>query len=275
MKSPVARPWNPSSEHVAYQNTLELEGFGVDAGDTREMWRECIEHIVECWANEYTEFEGKYWSMPRRRVQPKPIQNPHPPIFGATASHSGHQMMGELGIGLCSFGVASSPEDVARRMEIYRKAAAACTKPIGRTVNNSTASFTMVNCAPTAAESRAIAEESYLWYVKNSVTLDRERGHLDERARPGTRHLRLAEGDQPDDRGQACRPAQLRPSRRFEGGSPGDTRPTDRNVETARPYEEAGVDLLLCLVNPYEIPHEKVMQTIELMGKHVIPEFDP
>jgi len=26
-------------------------------------------------------------------------------------------------------------------------------------------------------------------------------------------------------------------------------------------------------VNPYKIPHEKVMQTIELMGKHVLPEF--
>jgi hypothetical protein len=26
-------------------------------------------------------------------------------------------------------------------------------------------------------------------------------------------------------------------------------------------------------VNPYKIPHEKVMQSIELMGKHVIPAF--
>ena len=31
--------------------------------------------------------------------------------------------------------------------------------------------------------------------------------------------------------------------------------------------------LLLCLVNPYKIPHESVMQTIELMGTHVIPKF--
>jgi alkanesulfonate monooxygenase SsuD/methylene tetrahydromethanopterin reductase-like flavin-dependent oxidoreductase (luciferase family) len=44
-------------------------------------------------------------------------------------------------------------------------------------------------------------------------------------------------------------------------------------IETCRRYEEAGVDLLLCLVNPYKIPHEQVMQTIELMGKHVLPEF--
>ena len=38
-------------------------------------------------------------------------------------------------------------------------------------------------------------------------------------------------------------------------------------------YEAAGVDLLLCLVNPYKIGHEAVMQTIELMGTEVIPKF--
>ncbi len=45
-------------------------------------------------------------------------------------------------------------------------------------------------------------------------------------------------------------------------------------IEACKAYEEAGVDLLLCLVNPYKISHEQVMQTIELMGKHVIPEFN-
>ena len=44
-------------------------------------------------------------------------------------------------------------------------------------------------------------------------------------------------------------------------------------VETCERYRDAGVDLLLCLVNPYKIPHAKVMQTIELMGRHVIPRF--
>jgi alkanesulfonate monooxygenase SsuD/methylene tetrahydromethanopterin reductase-like flavin-dependent oxidoreductase (luciferase family) len=44
-------------------------------------------------------------------------------------------------------------------------------------------------------------------------------------------------------------------------------------IKTVALYEEAGIDLLLCLVNPYKIPHEAVMQTIELMGKEVIPHF--
>jgi alkanesulfonate monooxygenase SsuD/methylene tetrahydromethanopterin reductase-like flavin-dependent oxidoreductase (luciferase family) len=45
----------------------------------------------------------------------------------------------------------------------------------------------------------------------------------------------------------------------------------DQCIDACKKYEEAGVDLLLCLVNPYNIPHEKVMQTIELMGTKVIP----
>ena len=45
-------------------------------------------------------------------------------------------------------------------------------------------------------------------------------------------------------------------------------------VERAKAYEAAGVDLLLCLLDPYKIPHEKCMQTIELIGEHVIPEFE-
>lgn len=47
----------------------------------------------------------------------------------------------------------------------------------------------------------------------------------------------------------------------------------ERCIEIARRYEAAGCDLLLCLFNPYKIPHESVMTSIELMGKHVLPEF--
>ncbi len=47
----------------------------------------------------------------------------------------------------------------------------------------------------------------------------------------------------------------------------------DACIAAAKKYEAVGCDLLLCLVNPLKIPHEKVMQSIELMGKHVLPEF--
>ena len=51
---------------------LELEGFGIHPDETRAMWREAVEHIIGCWTHDEYEFEGKYWSLPKRRVVPKP-----------------------------------------------------------------------------------------------------------------------------------------------------------------------------------------------------------
>src|SRR5207302_7502865 len=99
-------------------------------------------------------------------VQPKPLQQPHPPIWGATTSDDGHQQVGELGLGLCSFAVGVSPEDVKKKIDIYRAAVSQCTAPIGKFVNNAAATFTMALCAPTEDEARATARESFEWYPK-------------------------------------------------------------------------------------------------------------
>ena len=47
----------------------------------------------------------------------------------------------------------------------------------------------------------------------------------------------------------------------------------DRCREIAGRYDAADCDLLLCLLNPYKIPHASVMRSIELLGEHVIPAF--
>ena len=132
---------------------IELEGFGIDPKETRDMWREAIEHVVACWTNERYSIENSaYWSLADRRVQPKPLQNPHPPIWGATTSDEGHAQVGDLGLGLCSFAVGVSPEDVKKKIDIYRESVAKCANPIGRFVNNQAATFTMALCAPTEDE---------------------------------------------------------------------------------------------------------------------------
>ena len=99
---------------------IEIEGFGIHPNETREMWQEAVGHIVTCWSEDETEFSGKHWQMPRRRVLPKPLQTPHPPVWGATGSADGHRMMGELGLGVFSFSVGSPPEELKQRIDIYR-----------------------------------------------------------------------------------------------------------------------------------------------------------
>jgi len=247
---------------------IEMEGFGIHPDETRPMWQEGLEHIIGCWTNDEYEFSGKYWSMPKRRVLPKPIQEPHPPVWAATGSESGHRMMGKLGLGLLSFSVGTPPEELARRIGIYKEGLAECTQPLAKFVNPRSACFTMVNCAPTDEESFEVSRESFEWYPKRSAQLVASVPRwLDEmKAERGTYEY-LAGAMEAEQHLDQVTFEGLRESGACITGDP------DRVIEALKKYEATGCDLLLCLVNPYKIPPDKVMQTIELMGKHVLPEF--
>ena len=249
---------------------VELEGFGVDPADTRDMWREAVEHVVGCWTNERYALDGKHWQMPERRVQPKPLQKPHPPIWGATTSDEGHVQMGEMGLGLCSFAVGVSPEEVKTKIDLYRSAVAGCTEPVGAFVNNQAATFTMALCAPTQDEAFTVARESFEWYPKvGARQIAQVAEWMDERKQDLGNYHYAADMKAVSDDGSLdlLSLEYLVDAGACVLGTP------DQCVEACKRYEAAGVDLLLCLVNPYKIPHDKVMQTIDLMGTHVIPAF--
>jgi alkanesulfonate monooxygenase SsuD/methylene tetrahydromethanopterin reductase-like flavin-dependent oxidoreductase (luciferase family) len=249
---------------------IEMEGFGIEPAETRAMWQEAIGHIVGCWSNDEYEFEGQYWSMPKRRVLPKPLQKPHPPVWGATTSDDGHQMVGGLGLGLCSFAVGVPPEEIKRKIDIYREAIAGCTDPIASYVHDEAATFTMACVAPTEGEARETARRSFEWYPKAGARNIGEIARWMEEKKQGLGNYGYAaEMRTIDDDGSLdlLSLEYLTEAGACVLGTP------DQAVEMCRRYEEAGVDLLLCLVNPYDIAHDKVMQTIELMGTQVIPEF--
>jgi alkanesulfonate monooxygenase SsuD/methylene tetrahydromethanopterin reductase-like flavin-dependent oxidoreductase (luciferase family) len=248
----------------------ELEGFGIHPTETREMWQEALEHIVGCWTNDEYEFSGKHWSMPRRRVLPKPFQKPHPPLWGATGSPETHRLVGQMGLGLLSFSVGTPPEELKRRIDIYRQGISECTKPTGKFINDQAASFTLVNCAPTREESLSVSEESFTWYPKHGAALigsvaqwlREEQEELGTYEYLGSTADRVADGSL-----NALTMNYLVDSKAVVVGNPGDV------IETFKAYEATGCDLVFCLFNPYNVPHEKVMQTIELMGRYVLPEF--
>ncbi len=247
----------------------ELEGFDVDPHATREMWSEALHHIVGAWTNEHYQADGKYWRMGGpRRVQPKPLQKPHPPLWGATSSPDGHREIGRHGLGLCSFTVGVPPEDLADRLALYREGLAECDRPVGHFKNEQAATFTMVHCAPTNAEAFADAAESFPWYVRTAVKHIASLSDWMAGKDLGTYSYAEQLKTVVDAGGLAHLDFDfLRDSGSAVVGDP------DRCIEIARRYEAAGCDLLLCLVNPYKIPHANVMRSIELMGERVLPRF--
>ncbi|MEZ4215924.1 MAG: LLM class flavin-dependent oxidoreductase [Myxococcota bacterium] len=250
---------------------LELEGFGINPHETREMLSEAIDHVVGCWTNDEYEFHGKYWDMPRRRVLPKPVQSPHPPIWTATTSEDGHYEVGRMGVGLLSFAVGVPPEDMIPRIAAYRRGQADCEKPKGLFRNDQVVTFTMAHCAATNAKAFAEAETSMVWYPKKGPELI---GATADYARTfqkdlGTYHYTGDMKRMQDERvTDALTFDYIRDAGAAMVGDP------DRCIEIAKRYEAAGCDLLFCLANPYDMTHEQVMSSLELLGKHVIPELD-
>ena len=129
----------------------------------------------------------------------------------------------------------------------------------------------MVLCAPTNEEADAAAEESFDWYPAAGARLIGSVAEwLQEKEQDLGTYDYAGDAKKLDDDGMLDLLTYdfIRDSGSAVVGDP------DRCLEMAKRYEEVGVDLLLCLVNPYKIPHDEVMQTIELMGEHVIPHFD-
>jgi alkanesulfonate monooxygenase SsuD/methylene tetrahydromethanopterin reductase-like flavin-dependent oxidoreductase (luciferase family) len=248
----------------------ELEGFGIDPAQTRAMWQEGIEHMVGCWTEDEHAFDGAYWSMPPRRVLPRVIQQPHPPLWGATSSEDGHRQIGALGLGLCSFAVGVPPEEVKTKIDIYREAVRGCERPVGKWVHDEAATFTMTLCAPTREEAWASARESFEWYPKAGARLIASlTDWMAERQQDLGSYAYARDMKAVDESGglDLLSLEYLVESGACVLGTPEDC------LAACRKYEEAGVDLLLCLVNPFNVPHEAVMQTIELVGREVIPKF--
>jgi alkanesulfonate monooxygenase SsuD/methylene tetrahydromethanopterin reductase-like flavin-dependent oxidoreductase (luciferase family) len=241
----------------------ELEGFGIDPNRTRELWEEALDVVVKAWTEDVLEWNGQAFRIPPRRVLPRPLQQPHPPLWGATSSPQSHRIMGEKGIGLLSFTIGVPPEDLKERIDLYR-AGLAAAKPVGKFVNPRAATFTMVHCAKTNAEARADAAASFEWYaragteaVASVAKWQRELGRAAGTYAYGEALVDLDLSFMTFD--------YLESTGACIVGDP------DRCIDVAKRYAAAGCDLLLCLVQPYKIRPEKVLQSIELLGTHVIP----
>ncbi len=241
----------------------ELEGFGIDPHQTRELYDEALEVVIAAWTEDELEFHGPTFDIPPRRVVPKPIQQPHPPVWQATTSADGHRRAGELGLGLLSFTVAHSIDDLAERVGMYRDGATNQT-PITKVANNRAAVYTMVHCAESNERAYEEAGESFLWYVEQSFARFATLASWMEGKDMGTYEYLKALLDVDF---STITLDYLIDIGAVVVGDP------EQCLKLAHGYREAGCDLLICHVNPRNIPADSVAESIRLIGEHVLPEL--
>ncbi len=254
----------------------ELAGFGVDRVTKREAWLEGLEVAIRCMTETpFGGVAGKFVTMPPRNVVPKPVQKPHPPLWVACSRRDTILLAAEKGIGALSFAFVE-PEDAKQWVDDYEITLRDRCIPVGLSVNPQVACVTAMMCAPTeeAALARGLEGANFFgyslahYYVFGDhipATTNVWEEFLDRRQNAGyspeaalaeqkeTLGAKAAAGDYTGLRGAIGTPAQLR--------------------EFLRRYESAGVDQLIFVMQAGHNRHEHIMESIELFGTEVLPEF--
>ena len=241
----------------------ELDGFRIDASHAREMWLEGIKSIVRLLSGEKVSLEGEYVSMPERTVVPRCVQKPHPPLWMAGTSPSTTERAAAAGLGVLFFAHGLTPESLASSVESYRSGIANAT-PIGVEANNRLAGFCTGLCLENDLEAREIGGLAAFQYIMKGLTLARwPRGQTPpssyeytvQSAWDGEEHLRQLGPDGMVDNGMIM------------AGDP------DSCIKLCERFANVGVDQLILHMQTWDVPHEKIMESIRTFGKHVIPEY--
>jgi len=234
----------------------ELGGFSIDAGKKREMWREGLETTIRCMADTpFSGIDGEFVKMPPRNVIPKPYQKPHPPLWVACTREETIALAAENGLGALSFSFAT-PEAFKPKLDLYYNTLAERCVPIGRAVNaNILASSGQLLCAATddAAMGRVADSGGFFGFGIHHY-------HVSGNHQPGATNLWEAYQAK-----MRANPGAVDRSRLGGVGSP------ERLRNYLRVFEAMGVDQAMFLLPP--VKHEYIMESLELMGKEVLPEF--
>ncbi len=81
----------------AYQPN-EFAGYGMDPAESRDRFDESLKLLIRLFTEENVTHEGQFWSCKDVTVFPKPVQQPHPPIYMAAVSPPSYKLAAEYGL---------------------------------------------------------------------------------------------------------------------------------------------------------------------------------
>jgi alkanesulfonate monooxygenase SsuD/methylene tetrahydromethanopterin reductase-like flavin-dependent oxidoreductase (luciferase family) len=255
----------------------ELGGFGIDPLRKREAWLEGLETSLRCMVETpFTGVDGEFVTMPPRNVVPKPVQKPHPPLWVACSRRDTILLAAEKGIGALTFAFID-PEEARNWVSEYEHTLATKCVPVGYAVNPQVACVSpmMLHSDEDEAIRRGVEGANFFGYSLGHF-------YVFGKHAPGVTDVwaeyverRAAQGYDPEAIAQAVREERLgaKVASGDTTGLRGAIGTPDQVREYLRRYEEAGVDQVIFVLQAGRNRHEHIMESIELFGREVLPEF--
>ena len=233
---------------------IELEGFNIDPAHKRDMWLEAIEQIALMMSQSpYPGYNGRHFSMPARNVVPKPVQQPHPPMWVACSTRQTIHLAAQLGLGALTFSFVDPSEAVHWVTDYYETFKNECV-PIGQSVNPNIAMVTGFMCHEREEEALNRGLEGFQFFGYALAHYYLFGSHV-----PGTTNVfesfqqNRAMIPDPPSRGGIGTPAQVR--------------------NHLKAFEDTGVDQVVFIQQGGNNRHEHICASLELFAAEVLPEF--
>ena len=140
---------------------VEFENFGVPPEESASRFREAVEIVLRAWTEERLSFAGQHFRFDGVEVLPKPLQQPHPPVWMAATSEGALDWAAGRGFSILMDPHASFA-DLGRKRQYYRQRLGAAGHSIaGRDLPMAR----LVALGRNAEEAREAARRGAQWIV--------------------------------------------------------------------------------------------------------------
>jgi alkanesulfonate monooxygenase SsuD/methylene tetrahydromethanopterin reductase-like flavin-dependent oxidoreductase (luciferase family) len=240
----------------------EFAGYRVPQVESRERFDETVEILRLAWTRERFSFHGRFFDVDDVRVIPKPVQQPHPPLYQVCVSKDGIENTALRGWPMLNSVLTGPVDQLLANRDTY----VATLQKAGRTAEEIAALLgrwgvsRQIYVAETDARALAEARDAEMWYQESF-----RRFVVPERIEDAHPSL------QPGFRAMAEKLAKVtwedlvRETLAF--GSP-DT--VARHIEHMR---RLGVGQVLCWMNFGGLHQDRIRRSMELFAREVMPRF--
>ncbi len=275
-------------------NAYEQIGQGIDPRETRDRWEEALRMLPQIWQSDEFSWDGNFWNVPTRRVLPRVFQKPHPRMYLACTQTDSFRLAAEKGIGVLSSS-SYAVDILAEHVKTYREAVKHAS-PVGAFVNEFWGNNVHAICGTDDQEAKELCAQSMKTffgpdkpYIQGRINayeelLEAWGGVPDHLTADFGRWLRQSDDAHKEQAAQAGISLDSGP-----GAARAAVAQLDANVlsqrgviiagnpesciETVKMYEDIGVDQVIMIMQTETVPHHRVMESIELFGREVIPAF--
>lgn len=248
---------------------------GVDPGRTYDEVDEALRIIGSAWRDEELEWHGPLLDIPPHPILPRPVQDPHPPLFLACSKRETLTLAADYGIGALVLGFAG-PEQVAEMREAYGAAIAARTgeRLVSSVVNDHFAALCPTIVLDDRAEAVRVGTRGQRFFAQSIAHWYGGAPPPDEAIRPGgdeVREIREAAERQVAYLHEARIPVRPNATATFNAEHAYGT--ADDAIAYVERLADAGVDEVMCLIQMGTVPQEACLETIRQWGDKVVPRF--